>query len=95
MRLSVGVVCVHTYYRVYPSAAFQARALAGFIHAQGWSRVFVVFSQVGLLSFFPMNVIIYDFFLHTNVLTNCCILFAFRTISAKIPSQSLLMNAVS
>ena len=32
--------------RVYPSAAFQARALAGFIHAQGWSRVFVVYAQV-------------------------------------------------
>ena len=31
---------------MYPSAAFQARALASFVHAQGWSRVFVVFSQV-------------------------------------------------
>ena len=104
MRLSVGVVCVHTYYRVYPSAAFQARALAGFIHAQGWSRVFVVFSQVAFVQYnsitifsltSPHDCYILQLFLHTDVVITCCNLFAFRTISAKIPSQSLLMNAVS
>ena len=41
--------------RVYPSAAFQARALASFLHAQGWSRVFVVFSQVGFVQYNQMT----------------------------------------
>ena len=81
--------------RVYPSDAFQARALAGFIHAQGWSRVFVVFGQVVLQLPPPSRSLLSTTLLQSNVITLYRVLFACRTFLVKIPSQSFRMPAVS